>query len=396
MRISLIVMLASIGLLLYTYFFYPLLLRLLGALRPRHPEIAAPVEWPTISITIPVYNEEGQIRELLDRILALEYPPERRQILVVSDASSDRTDAIVREYADRGVELLRLPERSGKTAAENAARAYLKGEIIINTDASIRIDPRALKPLVARFADPSVGVASGCDVSVARVEADANAGESGYVGYEMKVRALEDRVYGIIGASGCFYAIRAALHRLPLPEALSRDFSAALHAREHGYRAVSVREAICYVPRASSLKREYRRKVRTMIRGVQTLVYKRHLLNPVRYGAFAWMLFSHKVCRWLVPWALVLLVGGIALEAATAGWARWVLGAILTGGVLAIAGWGWPEGRRPPKLLSLPAYLAIGNIAALHATLKALGGAQSPIWEPTRRDGVEATVQREW
>src|SRR5690606_27846349 len=126
---------------------------------------------------------------------------------------------------------------------------------------------------------------------------------SGYVGYEMWIRDLETRVAGIIGSSGCYYAIRPELHRLPLPEALSRDFSSALHAREHGYRAVSVPQATCAVPRGTSLKKEYRRKVRTITRGMQTLWYKRHLLDPVRYGSFAWMLWSHKICRWMLPWA---------------------------------------------------------------------------------------------
>jgi glycosyltransferase involved in cell wall biosynthesis len=398
---------AAAALVLYTYLLYPLLLRLWGSLRPRRAggAVAAesangvagepPREWPLISITVPVYNEEAQIRGLLESLLALDYPVERRQILIVSDASTDQTDAIVAEYAARGVELLRLPQRYGKTAAENAARARLRGEIVINTDASIRIDPGALKPLIARFADPTVGVASGRDVSVVRQGADSNAGESGYVGYEMTVRALEDRIYGIIGASGCFYGIRAELHGIRLPESLSRDFGAALNARDHGFRAVSVAEAVCYVPRAGSLQREYRRKVRTMIRGMQTLHYKRHLLNPLRYGIFAWMLFSHKVCRWLVPWALVVAAVGIILLAPTQLWARWAAGAILAGLAGAAVGWWWPEEGRVPRIFALPAFLAVGNIAALHASLKALAGAQNPVWEPTRREPVQMVTRGE-
>jgi cellulose synthase/poly-beta-1,6-N-acetylglucosamine synthase-like glycosyltransferase len=385
----------AVALVLYTYLFYPLLLRLWGSFRPRRTVDEELAEWPLISITAPAYNEEAQIRGLLESLLALDYPAERRQILIISDASTDRTDEIVAEYADRGVELLRMPQRSGKTAAENAARARLRGEIIVNTDASIRIDPGALKPLVARFADPTVGVASGRDVSMARVGGDPNAGESGYVGYEMTVRALEDRIYGIIGASGCFYGIRAALHGIPLPESLSRDFGAALNARDEGFRAVSVAEAICYVPRAGSLKREYRRKVRTMIRGMQTLHYKRHLLNPLRYGVFAWMLFSHKVCRWLVPWALVGAAAGIVALAPTQLWACWATGAILAGLAAAAIGWWWPEGHKAPKGFAVPAYLAVGNIAALHASLKSLAGAQNPVWEPTRRDTVQVVAHGE-
>ncbi len=193
---------AALGFCLYTYIGYPALLKLAGSLRRAPRRAAPPEEWPSISITIPVHNEAEVIAGTLEQILELDYPAERRQILVVSDASSDGTDAIVSSFADRGVELLRLPERRGKTAAENAARAQLRGAIIVNTDASVRIAPQGLKPLVAAFADPTVGVASGRDVSVARVGAEANAGESTYVGYEMWVRDLETRVSGIVGASG--------------------------------------------------------------------------------------------------------------------------------------------------------------------------------------------------
>src|SRR5207245_8931249 len=121
----------------------------------------------------------------------------------------------------------RLPEARGKSAAENAARGQLRGDIIINTDASVRIDRRAVKLLVAEFADPAVGVASGRDVSVAHVDAAANAGESAYIGYEMWVRDLETRVAGIVGAAGCLYDIRAALHREPVSGDLIREFGRA-------------------------------------------------------------------------------------------------------------------------------------------------------------------------
>src|ERR1700719_630530 len=104
---------------------------------------------------------------------------------MISDASTDETDAIVGRYAGQGVRLLRLPERGGKTAAENAAGAVAKGEIIVNTDASVRVLRDAIKPLVRAFGDPTVGVASGRDVSVGDVAAEGNRGESGYVGYEM-------------------------------------------------------------------------------------------------------------------------------------------------------------------------------------------------------------------
>lgn len=376
---------AAVGLVGYAYVGYPALLKLAGLFRRRPGPRREPAEWPFLTITVPAYNEAAVIRGKLQRLLALDYPADRRQVLVVSDASTDGTDEIVKEFAGRGVELVRLPQRGGKTAAENAARPHLRGDIVLNTDASVRLDPLSIKRLIASFTDPTVGAASGRDVSVARVTDQANVGESGYVNYEMWVRDLETRVYGIIGASGCFYAIRKDLHMHLVPEALSRDFAAALIAREYGFRTVSVPDAYCFVPRVPSLRKEYRRKVRTFTRGIQTLFYKRHLLNPFRYGVFAWMLFSHKLCRWVVPWAGVLGLVSIALFAATSPWARWTLAGVAAGSGIGALGWLWPEGRRLPKLLALPAYVVAGNLAVLHSWISAFRGDLNPIWEPTRR-----------
>jgi cellulose synthase/poly-beta-1,6-N-acetylglucosamine synthase-like glycosyltransferase len=372
---------------LYTYLGYPGLLWVLQRFRTadRFPE---PNDWPKISITVPAYNEEGQIRGTIQSLLDTDYPADKRQILIVSDASSDRTDAIVGEYADRGIQLLRMTERRGKGAAENAAAPHLTGEIVINTDASIRIGAASLKPLIARFCDPAVGLASGRDISVVNVDGDANKGESGYVGYEMWIRQLESRISGIVGASGCFYAIRTHLHGLPLPEHLSRDFAAAIVAREHGYRAVSVDEATCLVPRTRSLKLEYRRKVRTMTRGMETLWFKRALLNPLQFGLFSWMLFSHKVCRWLLPWTLPLALVGLAMLAATSTLALVVVGASLGVVAMGIAGWAFSDRNALPRLLSLPAFLLASNVAAIHAGVRALSGKAYALWEPTRREAI--------
>ena len=282
-----------------------------------------------------------------------------------------------------------MPVRGGKTAAENAAREHLRGEVVVNTDASVRIAPGALKPLIARFADPEVGVASGRDVSVARIQNDLNVGELRYVGYEMWVRDLETRMGSIVGASGCFYAIRRQLHMTLFPSALSRDFACALIAREQGFRAVSVNEAVCYVPRIQSLRREYRRKVRTLTRGLETLWFKRALLNPFRYGLFAWMLASHKLVRWLAPWALVLAaVGWLLLAGALHSWLLYAI--FLVPPLLAVCGWLWPEGRHAPRIVSVPAYVVSGIVAALDAWRRALSGELNPVWEPTRRPEPES------
>ncbi len=383
--LTLVLAAAAVG--VYAYIVYPLLLWLGTRGCPRRP-LGEPETWPLISITVPAHNEEARLASTLECILEVDYPAELRQVLVVSDASTDRTDDIARRFAARGVELVRLPRRAGKTAAENAARAHLRGELVVQTDASVRIDRGAFKALVAAFTDPAVGVASGRDVSVAEAERD-NAGESGYVSYEMWVRDMETRSGGIVGASGCLYAIRRALHMEAVPEALSRDFAAPLIAREHGYRSVSVPDAVCYVPGIRSLQREYRRKVRTMTRGLQTLFYKRHLLNPLRYGRFGFMLMSHKLIRWLVPWAALVGVAGLGVAAVGGAW--WgALGLAVAGAAVAVAiiAWRWPEARPLPRVLGVPAYLVWGVLAGLQAWGSALRGEPHPVWDPTRRDPV--------
>lgn len=384
-------LLAGVAVVAYAYLGYPLLLMLGGIWRKRSVPSPGSDRWPPITITLPAYNEERSIGSTIERILELDYPADCRHVLVISDASTDRTDEIVRRYADRGVELLRLPQRGGKTAAENAARTHLRGGIIVNTDASVRIHPAALKTLLGAFADPEVGVASGRDVSVARPGDEATVAESGYVGYEMWIRDLETRLGGIVGASGCFYAIRTPLHLTLVPEALSRDFAAPLIAREQGYRSVSVRDALCAVPRSTSLREEHRRKVRTMTRGLETLYRMRHLMNPLRYGVFAWMLVSHKLVRWLVPWAAVIALGGLVGLAVNHGWARGVVAAVALAAAAAGLGWLWPAGRPVPRALSVPAYVAGGLAAGLRAWIKALSGELNPVWEPTRRDVVEGS-----
>ena len=156
-------------------------------------------------------------------------------------------------------------------------------------------------------------------------------------------------------------------------------------ARERGYRAVSVPEAVCQVPRTSSVSHEYRRKVRTIARGMQTLRFKAHLLNPFRYGLFSWMLFSHKVCRWALPWGIVVALAALGVLAATGAiWARLAVLGAAAGLVLGVVGWASPRAAsfRP---VSMAAFLVAGNLAVLHAAIRALGRAGTPTWEPTRR-----------
>jgi hypothetical protein len=378
---------AALALVTYTIVGYPLLLLLLAP-RRRTPRPGAPPRWPSISVTLSTHNGAAEIGPTLEALLADPYPGPR-QILVVSDGSTDDTVQLVARFAARGVALLALPARVGKTEAENQALDRLTGEIIVNTDATVLIRPGAIVALVQALADPEVGIASSRDLSVDRGQRH-NREEQGYVGYEMWLRDLETAMGGIVGASGSLYAIRAGLHRRRLPGHLSRDFSAVLHARERGFRAISVPEAVCSIPRGAGGRQEYRRKVRTMARGLATLGAHRRLLDPFRYGRFAWMLWSHKVLRWAIPPVVGAALAGAVLPGSST---PWIQGVILAGAGVAALGWWWPRGT-PPRVVALPAAAAGAIVAGIVAWWVALTGGAQAVWEPTRRRLTTLPVDR--
>lgn len=382
-----------------SYAAYPAILMLAVAFTRRAGQRTSDEDkdWPKLSILIPVYNEESVIRRKLENLLAVDYPTELCQIVVVSDASTDGTDEIVQEFADRSVELVRLSDRRGKTEAQNAAVSYLRGEIVVSTDATTRLGPNSLKALIRPFRDPDVGVASGRNVSIGVEDGPVAAGEAGYVNYEMWVRSLETSLGGIVGASGCFYAMRNRLFNSMYPAELSRDFGTVLLARREGLRAVSVDDALCYVPRSGSIRGEMRRKARTMARGLETLWHFRRLLNPLRYGAFALMLGIHKLGRWLTylmyPLGLAVL-GWFALVGSSL--ARAVFLLILSVGGVGLLAVFWPE-EEPGRQRPMPAWMAVlgypvaAGIAGVQAWIKFLLGERNPIWEPTRRQDTAST-----
>ena len=125
-----------------------------------------------------------------------------------------------------------------------------------------------------------------------------------------------------------------------------------------------------------------------MTRGLQTLFYKRQLMNPFRYGLFAWMLISHKLVRWLVPWAVLSGLAGVALLSPSHLWARAALAGAGAACALGAIGWSAASKGRLPRWIAIPTYVCLGLVAGIAAWLKALSGEVNAVWEPTRRDHV--------
>ncbi len=376
----------------FAFIGYPMILWLWSRFRPPTVLPPEPAEWPELTVLIVAYNEERRLGRTLEHALAVDYPADRLNVLVVSDASTDGTDAMVTNFGDPRVRLLRMAERAGKPAGENAAGPMLRGDLVVSIDASILIPRDSLKPLIRALLDPTVGLASGRDISVGDESREGNKTESSYVGLEMQLRALETRVHSIVGASGCFYANRRHLQQVQLPTGLARDFAAASVARSHGYRAVSVDAATCLVPRTPTLKAELRRKSRTMSRGLATLAYLRAMLNPFRYGSYAFMMASHKLVRWLLFPSLIGWILGPLLLVRTAPWALVLTAGMIAGIVLARLVVTWPDGKRLPRVVALPGYVFISILAGWLAWWQLLTNQQQSMWEPTQRPSVEPPV----
>jgi len=366
----------SVLLVLYVYAGYPLLLMLLPKRRQPRSSGAATGP-PGVSILIPAQNEEAHIGRKLRNTLDLSYPPDRREIIVVSDASTDRTNETVAEHAGDGGELIVLPERSGKAAALNLGLERSRNEIIVFSDASIMLEQRALLNIVRPFESATIGCVSGED----RIPGDRSEGFYGV--YEIFLRNLESRVSSIVGASGCFYAQRRSLCR-PFPQGMAPDFVSVLATVERGFRAVTEPTAVGEMRGVREGGHEYQRKVRTILRGITAMMHYLRLLNPLRHGLFAVQLISHKVLRWAVGLLLVL----IALCSALLWSHPLYLGALVLQALFyacALVGSAnlAPVSRWMP--FRIPYFFTMVNFAALSAAARYLAGARQEIWEPSRR-----------
>lgn len=367
----------SVLFVVYAYAGYPACLWALSLVRRRgvrRGEIA-----PHVSFVITAHNEAKRIRAKLENTLAQDYPSDRFEIVVASDCSSDETDAIVRSYAPR-VRLVRAPERRGKEYAQRLAVEAVSGEILVFSDVATMLDPAGVRQIVMSFSDPTVGCVSSVD---RMMDAEGRpTGEGAYVRYEMWLRQLETQVGSVVGLSGSFFAARKNVCN-PWPTDVPSDFTIVFNAVSRGQRGVSDPAAAGYYRDLADPSREYARKVRTVVRGVSGLLKHRALLNPFRYGLFAWQLASHKLCRWLVPFALLGAAMANLLLAREAGFYRLTGVCQLAFYALALLAIRWPVGVL--QLWRPLGFLLLANLSILDAWVRLLRGRTVVSWTPSER-----------
>ena len=309
---------ASAALGAYVLLGYPLLLGAMARLRPK--PVAKSRQRKTVSVVIAAHNGERFLAAKLDSLLALDYPRELMEILVVSDGSTDGTDDIVRRYAAQGVRLLRV-ERGGKCLALNAGIAQARHEILLLTDIRQVVAPDSLQLLIDCFADPSVGGVSG-ELVIRKGGRHDEADVGLYWRYETWIRNRLSDIDSMFGATGPFYALRRELAAPIPPDQLLDDMYLPLAAFFRGYRLIVEPRARAF-DYPTSRETEFARKKRTLAGNYQILRAYPALLGP---GNRMWFHYaSYKIGRLTLPWIMAaLLASGCFLPAP---WRWWILAA---------------------------------------------------------------------
>jgi len=371
----------SAAALFYTYAGYPLLLVIASTLRPKR--VRRDRFETTVTIIITAYNEERALAAKLENTLALDYPRELLEIVVASDCSNDRTDEIVEEFSARGVRLCRQPERLGKTAAQNAAVEQAQGAILIFSDATSHYQPDVIHTMMPNFADAAVGCVAGRLVYVDPADSRVGRGTRSYWGYETFLKKHESRAGSLIGASGCLYAVRRSAY-VPLYHEACSDFIIATKMVEQRLRAVYEPDAVCTERTNRRSDAELKMRVRVIAQTFTDLWQHRAMLNPFRSGFYAVQLLSHKVMRYLVPFFLIALFAASAMLAPSSFAYRMLFATQLLGYGSALLAWLLEKVGIRSRLLALPQYFVLANVASLIACYQFIRGERYARWEPIR------------
>jgi poly-beta-1,6-N-acetyl-D-glucosamine synthase len=288
----------------YVYFGYPLVLVAWRRLYP-WPVRKSPLE-PTVSLVIAMHNESDHVIAKLQNCFALDYPPEKLQIIVTLDAPTDGTEVLVRQFSSQGVEVVSSSLRTGKSSALNRGMTRATGEIVVFADARQLFEPRAIRELVANFSDESVGAASGELILLDSDGREAGDAVGLYWRYEKKLRAMESDVHSVPGTTGAIYAIRRSLFRPLPPQTILDDVLTPMRIVLQGKRALFDPSARAYDAVAPTPEFEYEKKRRTLMGNYELLVEMPQLLLPWRNPIFV-QFVSHKVGRLIIPYCLIAI-----------------------------------------------------------------------------------------
>jgi cellulose synthase/poly-beta-1,6-N-acetylglucosamine synthase-like glycosyltransferase len=367
-------------LLFYVYAGYPLLLAVIALfVRRKRPE---PGYFPRISVLIAAYNEEAAIERKIRQTLALDYPADKLEVLVLSDCSTDRTDEIVKMFPDPRVRLVRMPERRGKTYAQNQGVRQAAGEVVIFSDATAIYHAKALAYLACNYQEATVGAVSGrYQYFDPGNQSPTGLGSVAFWNYENLIKKMQSRIRTITGCCGCIYSVRKSAYTELAAEVIS-DLVQPLQAIRKGYRVVFEDRALAYEETTQSTAEEFAMRVRVVTRAMRGLMSVADLLKPWKFFWTAFQLWSHKVLRWMAPLLLIALLAAnlFLLDSRVY---QYILAAQLVFYAAAILSMLAPLHRRW-KPLGIPLFFCTLNAAALVSMLEICRGRKYVTWQTVR------------
>jgi cellulose synthase/poly-beta-1,6-N-acetylglucosamine synthase-like glycosyltransferase len=384
----------SIGLILYTYLLYPVVLLVLGGvkqvgtdlkfgLRRRNRRARGTADPPLISLIFAAHNEAGVIAQKMLNCKEIDYPVDRLEILFGCDGCTDATASIARAAGLPHASVYEFGERGGKAAVLNRLVPMARGEILILCDANTLFEPETVRSLVRHFARPEVGCVCG-ELRLRTLGKPSS--EALYWRYETLLKFLESRLNMLVGANGGVMAIRKALFVQIPPDGIVEDFLIAMNVRAAGHHVVYDPEAIAWEEVAPSVRQEFRRRVRIGAGNFHALRYTWKMLNPAA-GSIALSFWSHKVCRWLVPIALCTAqLTAVALAGDS--WYAACAALLAALSLLGFAGYRLDLRGRYWKPVSVPYYFLSMNLALLLGLFEFLRGTEFVVWRPTARQLV--------
>lgn len=358
---------------------YPLVLLVLAAVHRRRRPAWPPTSAPSVSIILTmVHGERGVSAKLRNTLFDVDWEGTTPEVIVVVDGGPlAERDEVARLLADRPHRVIERTTRTGKDACQYAGIAAASGELLVFTDVTTMLDRDAIRQLLMPFADPHIGCVSSNDQPV------GGGGEGMYVRFEMRLRSLESELFGLIGASGCLFAVRRVVATWWNGRGAS-DFALPILAAQQGLRTVHAPQAIGrYVP-VRSARAEFRRKRRTIVHGMLVLSQAGDALNPFRHGRLFFQLLSHKLLRWVLP--MLLLASALAAiplrghHALYAAWPLTLLAIVTSGTVLTLLG----DELINNRVTNMLRYATLSTTASLLAWWDLLRGQTHDIWSPSR------------
>jgi len=388
-----LLVLVSVGLVVYSYAVYPLVLTCVAGvvqtirdaryvIRKAERRLATETDLPQVAVVISAFNEERHVQSRVENLLALDYPAHLLHVYIGSDGSTDRTNEILAAFRDQRVHGFPFERNRGKSSVLNDLVGRADADILVFSDANTQFDRQALRRLVAHFTDPRVGAVSG-ELRLRRSAGDNQ--DSLYWRVEQYLKFFEARIGGLLGANGAIYAIRRPLWQPLATDTICDDFCVAMNVAASQHKLVYEPTAWADEDTPDAIGDEYKRRVRIGIGNFQALVrHPRYLYGTSPGTIFAYV--SHKVLRWIAPHLLVIaLLASCVLAIKSEGWR---LATLVQVGIYAGA---WVTYQASCRQISLPgplrilAFLFALNWALFVASYRYTTGRYSGSWRRTDR-----------